>query len=44
VLILALRVDDPDLAEVDSRRNSGTLLVARDELDVLNTAALKKVC
>lgn len=38
--VLAERVDDPDLAEVDGRGESGALLVAGDELDVLDAAAL----
>lgn len=34
------RVDDPDLAEVDSRRNGCRLGVAGNELDILDAAAL----
>lgn len=41
---LALGVDDPDLAKVDGRRESGTFGVAGDELDVLDAAALQVGC
>jgi predicted sugar kinase len=43
IRILALRVDNPDLAEVDGRGERSTLGVAGNVLDVLDTAALK-VC
>lgn len=40
VRILAKRVDDPDLTQVDGSSQSGSLGVVRDELDVLDTTAL----
>lgn len=40
MLVLALGVDDPDLAEVDGRGESSAFLVAGDELDVLDTTSL----
>jgi hypothetical protein len=40
VRILAKRVDDPDLTQVDGSSQSGSLGVIRDELDVLDTTAL----
>lgn len=42
VLIFAMRVDDPHLAEMDRGRQGRRFLVAGDELDVLDTAALLK--
>lgn len=38
--VLAEGVDDPDLAEVDGGGEGGALRVARDELDVLDAAAV----
>jgi hypothetical protein len=38
--VLALRVDDPDLAEVDGSSESSAFGVARDVLDILDTATL----
>lgn len=40
VRILAKGVDDPNLAEVNGSSQSGSFGVVRNELDVLNTAAL----
>lgn len=40
MLVLALRVDDPDLAEVNGGGESSAFLVAGDELDVLDTTSL----
>jgi hypothetical protein len=38
--VLALRVDDPNLAEVDGSSESSAFGVARDVLDILDTATL----
>lgn len=43
VLVLALGVDDPDLAEVNGGGESSAFLVAGDELDVLDTTSLLKI-
>ena len=44
VSVLAQGVDDPDLAEMHSSGEGRTLGVARNELDILDAAALHVVC